>query len=291
MNFLDLTNNGGHPFTGNDAMYLQNEIRKVFYHLFKSMGDADPIDFTVWINKPVINTFSTIAGDFYEHGEGLVVIGGEARVVPSCIGSPKPYTPFGGHDFYAITVDVNDPIGVVNTQSGNTVATWKNRIAEIIYGPVPSQSFNDNPDFTYIFYNLLNSAGLIVTPAALTAGLNLKANKIIDIWHIVGNPSEPVYGTGWSFYSAAMQFRKNDVGQVSIKLSAQNGAYVYGTPNHVVFTLPVGYRPSFSQIIKYGSNGDQNIVINPSGTVSYTNSTIGTPGLAIIEHFITFDIN
>lgn len=289
MNFLDLTHNGGHPFTGNDAMYLQNEIRKVFYHFFNSMSAAEPFDNIVWLSKPTINV--VLSGTHYEHGEGLVVIGGEARVVPSCIGSPKPLSTTLGADYYTVAVDVNDPLGIVNTQSGNTVITWKNRIAEIVHGLPPSTTFAQQPDLTNTFFSLLDNAGLIVTPATLTAGLNLKAHKIIDVWHIVGNPFEPAYGTGWSFYSAAMQFRKNDVGQVSIKLSAQNGAYVYGTANHVVFTLPVGYRPSFSQIIKYGSNGDQNIVINPSGTVSYTNSTIGTPGLATIEHFITFDIN
>lgn len=61
-------------------------------------------------------------------------------------------------------------------------------------------------------------------------------------WHAVGAVGEPAFQNGWVNYGdiwSTCEFYKDQIGIVHVK-----GLVKSGTINSVIFTLPVGYRPT-----------------------------------------------
>jgi hypothetical protein len=61
-----------------------------------------------------------------------------------------------------------------------------------------------------------------------------------DPWHVVGAAGEPGFLNSWvSVAGFPVAFRKDELGNVHIRGTAQTGSY-----STAVFNLPLGYRPA-----------------------------------------------
>lgn len=87
-------------------------------------------------------------------------------------------------------------------------------------------------------------------------------------WHVVGDVGEPAFENGWVNYGGGWTtaaFFKDAYGIVHLKGLVKNG-----TADTVIFTLPVGYRPSETMHLPTVSNetaNDSTLNIVPDGTV------------------------
>jgi len=95
---------------------------------------------------------------------------------------------------------------------------------------------------------------------ALDADAKLKANTAQE---------DLIYGTLENGWQGSVQYRRNTIGELVIIGSPYGGTATSGI---VVFTLPVGYRPSENRIIQVGGNSlgtiITQVVINADGTVT-----------------------
>ena len=91
-------------------------------------------------------------------------------------------------------------------------------------------------------------------------------------WHEVGTSGEPVFENGWANSGgsyADMAFRLDSSGYVHLKGRVQGG-----TPDSVIFTLPVDYRPNKNQ--KFAApytDGEHQIAVESDGEVKDISST------------------
>ena len=109
----------------------------------------------------------------------------------------------------------------------------------------------------------------------------------VDPWHVVGSGGgEPAFTSPWTTSGPAtyggLRFKKDPLGRVFIQ-----GSIGGGTTGTSVFTLPAGYRPSFTQIlsnVQSGAAAGTYVTIAPAGTVT---PTFTTGPLFIEVHFDT----
>jgi hypothetical protein len=84
-------------------------------------------------------------------------------------------------------------------------------------------------------------------------------------WHLVGGVGEPAFQNGWANSGApyeSLSFRIDAEGIIHLK-----GRVTGGGIDSVIFTLPVGYRPSATQTIHTALEGTGNIEIASNGEV------------------------
>ena len=92
-----------------------------------------------------------------------------------------------------------------------------------------------------------------------------------DPWHYIGTGSEPAFQNSWSDYGSpwgSPRFRKGPDGIVHM-----DGLVKGGTAGSVMFTLPVGYRPS-------NPNGSGLHV--PAVDSNWSNAGASIPGSALL---------
>jgi microcystin-dependent protein len=85
-------------------------------------------------------------------------------------------------------------------------------------------------------------------------------------WREVGDSGEPDFQNGWENSGGSYEtlaFKIDSAGVVHLKGRIQGG-----TPNTVIFTLPLGYRPNkkIRFVVPY-KGGERNIIIHPNGDV------------------------
>jgi len=102
----------------------------------------------------------------------------------------------------------------------------------------------------------------------------------IEDWHVVGDPGEPAFKTGWSNFSEAgfnpipLRFRKDELGDVVIEgfVKSPGGEGV----GRDIFVLPAGYRPDFITPFPQAANSQgYRLDIYPDGRVQFVTSAIG----------------
>jgi hypothetical protein len=93
-------------------------------------------------------------------------------------------------------------------------------------------------------------------------------------WRYVGDTGEPAFGTDWgnSLSDQNLAFRIRETGIVDIQGSIENTASPSVPSTSVVFTLPVGYRPSAKA--NYSCSGS----VATSGALVPVRVTISTGG-------------
>ena len=92
-----------------------------------------------------------------------------------------------------------------------------------------------------------------------------------DPWHTVGSGSpEPSFVNGWAAASGYLvQFRKDELGNVHLRGTAQSGTYGVH-----IFTLPTAYRPSAAvAVYSYLTNANPQSAI-PTVSISATTGTV-----------------
>lgn len=94
-------------------------------------------------------------------------------------------------------------------------------------------------------------------------------------WHYVGDTGEPAFGTDWDNYLSDqnLAFRVRETGIVDIEGFIENTASPSVASTSVVFTLPVGYRPSAKA--SYSCYG----LVATSGSLVPVRVTISTAGI------------
>lgn len=94
----------------------------------------------------------------------------------------------------------------------------------------------------------------------------------LEPWHVLGATGEPTLQTTWTQSPAPVRFIKDEFGDVTIMGSCVSVNYTTGT-NSLLFTLPVGYRPTQSLFIRtWDTTQDMYAVIQilTTGQVSYS---------------------
>lgn len=91
-----------------------------------------------------------------------------------------------------------------------------------------------------------------------------------DPWHTVGGAGEPAFLNSWVAVAGfAVQFRRDEIGNVHIRGTAQSGSY-----STAVFNLPAGYRPVTVSALSYLANA------NPTSAVPVVTITAATGAVA-----------
>ena len=82
-----------------------------------------------------------------------------------------------------------------------------------------------------------------VPPTTSTTEAPVAELATLDPWHYVGDTGEPAFQNSWGNYGENLAYRLREDGVVDIQgyISHPTGA---SSSSNVVFTLPVGYRPS-----------------------------------------------
>lgn len=102
----------------------------------------------------------------------------------------------------------------------------------------------------------------------------------VEAWHVVGDPGEPAFKTGWANFSEAgfnpapLRFRKDELGDVVIEgfVKSPGGEGV----GRDIFILPAGFRPDFLIPFPQASNSQGfRLDIYPDGKVQFVTSAIG----------------
>jgi len=125
---------------------------------------------------------------------------------------------------------------------------------------------------------------LVVASGGAQATLNIA----MDQWHNVGNAGEPAFQNGWVNYSGTIgqqaRFRKYPDGKVRLA-----GIIKTGASGTIAFTLPVGYRPTASEVFFILAwTGTATLTIAADGTVTLANRDGAVATQAIIDG-IEFD--
>jgi hypothetical protein len=132
-----------------------------------------------------------------------------------------------------------------------------------------------NPDGTVVINQgvaaWLSLDGLFFDTDSVNQVASIVAQPM-DSWHKVGTPGEPVFQNSWvNGGNPATAFRKYPTGRVGVR-----GYVTTGASSTVVFTLPIGYRPSYNlyyPIIADGVPAGTWVLVNSDGTVMVNRSS------------------
>lgn len=183
------------------------------------------------------------------------------------------YQPFGGRYVATLDLEANDRLEAGANKAEDGVLTLSAKdIADNLAG------FNIEARGPNSVDGVPNRRAINARAGALT-NLLLRQDGISDwvfnpgAWHAVGAAGEPAYNGNWANYSASYSsgFRKENFDVVRLRgLVKATGAIVSGTP---IFTLPVGYRPTFTAeaialITRAGTFLPAEMWVNPAGAVN-----------------------
>lgn len=219
---------GGHPFTADDLMFMQDAYLEGIKGSLEWMRALTADDLVI-IRGCVI----TAAGTSYTYTDGYVWMDGEIYYVPAQA-TPQPWGGVGT-DFYVLAVENNDPLGTVPYENATIQNTWKRRTAVI--NQLSGFQYTSNIKYGDLLAAVLTPINAFIPMATLST----LALKSVDPWHVVGAAGEPALGANFSVSSAgcAIRFRKTDVGTVCIMAQ-----FVVNASGINLFTMPASHLPT-----------------------------------------------
>lgn len=195
-------------------------------------------------------------------------------------------------------LEANGPILAHIKGTVQGAGTTKGAVA---YSDNDAHSWENDGAGGWIFRNGWNSPNAKVRFMAGTGGAELLTiGDTITMkpptWHYVGTAGEPAFQNSWVNFTAVandwtnVRFSIDAQGWVTIEGLAKNGTL---TGNPIIFTLPVGYRPStFHQFVGIaGANVPVRIDVNTDGTVRYIGTGAGTPTNGQLSLWGRFSVN
>lgn len=220
MNYYKTSENGGIPFVNDDHRWSDDSIRDYIDNHLSDLAVTIGTNGNFYLSGAEI-TFNGGTGK-YTIADGYVYINGEILKVDTGIYNLV----IAPNEYRIIGVETYDTTGDKTTRSGSAISTYRKRRA------VPT------------VYAIADAWTDDMLAFDLTADQERILDKITYVvntqesWHIVGAVGEPTYQGAWVADGTGAQFMKDSLGFVHIQGSVQSGT------TGVVFTLPVGYRPS-----------------------------------------------
>jgi hypothetical protein len=243
MNKLDLTNNGGDPFVGDDIMYMQNALRQAIngsISFLRKGLQPSPFDKVIVLFGCNI----TIVGPNFTYTQGFVWIDdgssfeGEIFYVPAQT-IPQPIVVGGQFNF--LIVQANNALGIETYENLTTQNTYKDRTATI----------QNSTTFIYLYSALAEPEGILLTMIdsqgvfAKLSDLVPYALKSIDVWNSMAANADFLQPSA-AFY---IRYQKDAFDCINIQGHIQSTGIqtILAGPSSQfswVGILPVGYRPS-----------------------------------------------
>lgn len=220
---------GGHPRSLNDLIHLQEGVSETIDSFLKGLTNS-----TAGVQNCILWGMGTsYSGPNLIVADGAVLLNGEVCLFSSQnLGPAIP--PPGSNWLISITETyiAGNPVTYANASSHNVHAIRKATISVSSATPSASQLIF-NPPNTPKFKDIMQAQ-----------------IAIVDTWHTLGDPGEPTLNNNYN--ATYFKFKKTVDGEVKLVAEGLEMDYwttLGGVPEvfssaEVLFTLPVGHRPS-----------------------------------------------
>jgi hypothetical protein len=275
MNKLKTTDNGGHPFELDDIRFMDEAYRDGLKGVLSAFGALAITD-----GFKISGCGVTVGGGNYTWTDGYIALNGEVLKVDA---GSVPY-PAGGNILTWDVVSTFDAAGLEQFEDGVSRDTYEVRKGALIEVPTtPTYMSFDALSLKDIVFdwiisdNVIGGLNTFVIQAISAQGIYALIAQ--EAWSYIDAPGKPAFENSWVNALGVTRkaaYRKNTIGMVSLSGIVANIGYP-GSGSAVIFTLPVGYRPTEARIFacSNSTNDLKAITVNSNGQVSIQSSLSG----------------